>query len=241
MRFRPLLLAATACCVLATQAHATLIQRTGQTIYDDVRNVTWMVDLNNAKTTGLSSDGALNWNGAKFWAGQLYIAGFHDWRLPSCEGTGPGSCELEYFFNTLLGIDSEHPAMFPPAAGTQAFNRRLFINLDLFDASDADTLYWSSTRGTQHGIPTATSIIPRNGALSTSAIISPGRAFAMRDGDVLSSNPNPGPGPDPTPGGNQVPEPQSIALVLLALGLSAAASKRKRPVRVREVRSPAAS
>lgn len=235
MRFRPRLLAATACCVLATQAHAALIQRTGQTIYDDVRNVTWMVDLNNAKTTGLTSGGALNWNGAKLWADRLYIAGFNDWRLPSCESPAPGSCELEYFFKTLLGIDSAHPAMLPPATSTQAFNRSLFINLDVFDASGAETRYWSSTRGTSFGdgVPTATSISPLNGALFTSVITLPGRAFAMRDGDVLSSN--------PTPGGNQVPEPQSIALVLLALGLSAAASKRKRPVRVREARSPAAS
>lgn len=242
MRFRPYLLAAAACCVLGTQADAALIQRTGQTIYDDVRNVTWMVDLNNAKTTGLTTDGALNWNAAKLWADQLDIAGFDDWRLPNCERTGPGSCELEYFFKTLLGIDSQHPALFPPASSTQSFNRSLFINLDLEDPFGNKTRYWSSASGTPSGgFPTALSISPDNGDLFTSPITLQGRAFAVRDGDVLSSNPNPGPGPGPTPGGNQVPEPQSLAMVLLALGLGAAASKRGRPVGVHEARTPAAS
>ncbi len=68
------------------QGNATLWDRGGGLIYDDVLDVTWLQDANHAKTSGYDDDGKMTWAEATAWADQLVYAGYDDWRLPR---TGP--------------------------------------------------------------------------------------------------------------------------------------------------------
>ena len=63
--------------LLAAPAHATLIDRGGGLIYDDVLDITWLQDA--------SLGGKLNWNDAVAWADTFMFGGFDDWRLPSMD------------------------------------------------------------------------------------------------------------------------------------------------------------
>src|SRR5688500_5089076 len=69
-------------------ANATLIDRGGGLIYDDVLDVTWMQDALYAATTGASSNGRLTYSDAmSFAANTVYYdsernAYWDDWRLP---------------------------------------------------------------------------------------------------------------------------------------------------------------
>ena len=72
-------------------AQATLFDRGNGMIYDDVLNVTWLQDANNASTTGFvtasgrdvtATGGLMNWDESVEWATQLNHAGFNEWRLP---------------------------------------------------------------------------------------------------------------------------------------------------------------
>lgn len=68
---------------------ATLLDRGGGLLYDDVQNITWLQDANYAKTSGYDSDGLMTWNEANAWAGNLVYhdsvrnTDYADWRLTS--------------------------------------------------------------------------------------------------------------------------------------------------------------
>lgn len=69
--------------LFAGGARATLIDRGGGLIYDDVLNITW---------TQTAGDGVLrNWADARTWAASLVYGGFSDWRLPSMDVNGDGT------------------------------------------------------------------------------------------------------------------------------------------------------
>ena len=101
---------------LTGAAQATLVNRGGGMIYDNTRNITWLADMNYAKTSGYSSTGLMTWASATTWASDLVYGGFNDWHLPtlnssdaSCTGgfVGAGyNCtrgELSGLFVTELG------------------------------------------------------------------------------------------------------------------------------------------
>ncbi len=78
---------------LPTQA--TLYDRGGGLIYDDVLSVTWLQDANYADTSGYTTpggrdvtslDGYMSWYEATTWAADLNYNGITGWRLPK---TGP--------------------------------------------------------------------------------------------------------------------------------------------------------
>jgi hypothetical protein len=94
-------------------SHATLIDRGGGLIYDDVLDITWLQNANLAATntfglpTGTAlglhpsdtsgiqgailTNGAMNWPGALFWIDAMNAAmylGFDDWRLASLSVAG---------------------------------------------------------------------------------------------------------------------------------------------------------
>lgn len=71
------------CLAVVGTAQATLIDRGGGMIYDDVLNITWLQDTNFAKTSGYDTDGRMTRNEATAWADQLVYGGFDDWRLPT--------------------------------------------------------------------------------------------------------------------------------------------------------------
>ncbi|WP_281556567.1 PEP-CTERM sorting domain-containing protein [Thalassomonas sp. RHCl1] len=91
--------------IASTQASASLIVRDGGMVYDDVLDITWLLDANYAKTSGyaadnqngsanststnIQADGRMGWDAAITWSEQLVYAGFDDWRLPTLQ---PLSC-----------------------------------------------------------------------------------------------------------------------------------------------------
>ena len=66
--------------LVAAPAQATLIDRGGGLIYDDVLDITWLQDA--------SFGGDLTWDDAVAWADTLMFGGFDDWRLPSISVSG---------------------------------------------------------------------------------------------------------------------------------------------------------
>jgi hypothetical protein len=69
-----------------------LIDRGNGLIYDVERDVTWLQDVNYAKTSGRSPDGQMTWDAATAWVAQLNYRGITGWRLPTArnrDGSGP--------------------------------------------------------------------------------------------------------------------------------------------------------
>jgi hypothetical protein len=77
-------------------ANASLWDRGGGLVYDDVLKVTWLQDANYARTSGYDSTGHMIWDDAMQWADQLVYGGYSDWRLPKVEPTSPPSWALGY-------------------------------------------------------------------------------------------------------------------------------------------------
>lgn len=67
---------------------ATLIDRGGGLIYDDILNITWLKDANYAKTSGHDADGRMTWMQANAWAANLSYGGYDNWRLPKVLAVG---------------------------------------------------------------------------------------------------------------------------------------------------------
>jgi hypothetical protein len=87
-------------------SQATLIDRGGGLIYDDVLNITWLQDANYAKTSGYDSDGLMNWVDAMTWATNLSYGGYNDWRLPTLHPSdkiGSANGELSHLLLVDLG------------------------------------------------------------------------------------------------------------------------------------------
>ncbi|MEF8728082.1 MAG: hypothetical protein V5B34_07695 [Accumulibacter sp.] len=115
-------------------AHASLIDRGGGLIYDDVLKITWLSDANYAMSSGYDADGRMNWSAAKTWAASLSYGGYDDWRLPTAlnqDGSEPcngGSCtgsEMGHMFYNNLGAIAGNSIL----SGTNTTNLALFANL----------------------------------------------------------------------------------------------------------------
>lgn len=76
-----LLLMVLSCMGFSAQAGASLIDRGGGMIYDDVLDITWLQDANYSQTSGYDADGKMTWAQAVTWADQLVYGGYDDWRL----------------------------------------------------------------------------------------------------------------------------------------------------------------
>jgi hypothetical protein len=63
-------------------SQASLTDRGGGMIYDDVLDITWLQDANYAKTSGYDADGRMSWAEANEWVSSLRYGGYNDWRLP---------------------------------------------------------------------------------------------------------------------------------------------------------------
>lgn len=80
--------------LLPASASASLIDRGGGLIYDDVLKVTWLQDANFAKTSGYNGDGRMSWGEAISWVADLEyydsVRGvtYDDWRLPKINLSG---------------------------------------------------------------------------------------------------------------------------------------------------------
>jgi hypothetical protein len=89
---------------LSGAAQATLIDRGGGLIYDDVLNITWLQNANLAATntfgvSGINSYGGMTWDTAEAWIAAMNTAdylGYSDWRLPTMIDTGTSGCNGAY-------------------------------------------------------------------------------------------------------------------------------------------------
>ena len=104
--------------------NATLWDRGGGLIYDDVLDITWLQDANYAKTSGSDSDGLMIWDEAMTWVAELVYYDsvrdvyWDDWRLPSVMNLD-GSDPIEGYLmrgsemGHLFYIDLKNPGWAP--------------------------------------------------------------------------------------------------------------------------------
>lgn len=94
---------------MSSTAQATLFDRGGGLIYDDVLNVTWLQDAGYARTSGYDTDGRMTWDEANAWAAGLVYhdnvrgVNFSDWRMPTLRPVN-GS-HFDYAFSTAGNTD----------------------------------------------------------------------------------------------------------------------------------------
>lgn len=209
--------------------HAALIDRGGGLIYDTVLHITWLADMNYARTQfesagGLvgTATGKMEWLQANTWANNLAYGGYIDWRLPntvqpdpSCSlqndegassGTGCTASEMGHLFYQDLGGHPGESVL--DSTGDTALE---MANLALFSNVQSN-LYWSSTPYDPDS-DFGWSFWTTNG--NQSALNKDFQLFAMavRHGDSVGT----------------VPEPSAAVLALTAIGLISVGCRRRRP------------
>ena len=210
---------------LTGTAHATLYDRGGGMIYDSTRNITWLADMNYAKTSGYDSDGLMTWSEATAWANNLVYGGYDDWRLPTLN-PGDATCSDQFDAGAPYGVQhygyncigGELSGLFVTDLGNKAGQSVLdqtgdtaeqIANLGLFSNLQPYDVYWSGTEYAPNPIYAwyfYTSVGVWFSDVETGAL----SALAVRPGDVAA-----------------VPEPQPITMLLTGLGVLLGAVKRR--------------
>jgi len=208
--------AAAAIVGLAGAAQAGLVNRGNGMIYDSTRNITWLADMNYAKTSGYDGDGRMTWSQAKAWADNLTFGGYSDWRLPTlnpadttCSNNfnAGGSFGQQYYGYNCSG--GELSGLFVTDLGNKAGQSVLnqtgdtpeqIANLALF-SNVQSYRYWSGLEFA----PVSSYAWFFNTNIGFQDYV--GKDFelyavAVRPGDVAAA----------------VPEPQTLALVMMAFG-----------------------
>lgn len=224
-RFAAALLAIAALAA-AGASQAALVDRGGGLIYDTVLDITWLADMDHAKTQYDNSGGALGdadgqmeWLDANLWANDLVYGGYTDWRLPnvlqpdlSCShnhdpGDGSGvqsggygcvGSEMGHLFYLDLGGKAGESLL--EATGDTALE---IANLALFSNVQSD-IYWSSRIYAPASFA-AWSFFTADGRQTALNKDFQLHAMAVRRGDSIGT----------------LPEPSAAGLVTLALGLMA--------------------
>lgn len=84
-----------------------LIGMRNGTIYDSVQDVTWLQDVNYARTSGADEDGLMLARDAYVWVNSLVFAGSSDWRLPRVNTDGLYE-NSDSEVSTLMGMLGRH-------------------------------------------------------------------------------------------------------------------------------------
>jgi hypothetical protein len=222
------LVAATLLC--AGSAQATLFDRGGGLVYDDLLNVTWLQDANLPQTSGVSADGLFTWAQAKDWAANLSYADsargvtWSDWRLPvnkpidgvawnlapTTDGTSDWTYngrspqhELEHLTHVSLGNESGFTVNGTPRQGVSGVDYGL-VNTGPFK-NFIGYIYWTGTVSPWYPADHALNFLAYSGGMGNANVAGRFHATAVRDGDVAA-----------------VPEPGTWALMLggvLGLGM----------------------
>lgn len=228
--------AAVAACLISGAAQATLIDRGGGLIYDNVLNITWLQDANYAKTSGYDADGRMIWTDAVSWASNLSYydnvrnVTYNDWRLPTVEPSNGISFNyvLSYDGSTDVGPNKSSPAselgyMFYVNLGNQAYVTTSGASTGCMNDSNLclsatgpfinlqPSLYWY---GTEYEPDTNFAWYFYMGSGFQTSYLKTSTnyqmySWAVRDGDVAASIGN--------TAGNNVPEPHTLALLILGL------------------------
>ena len=158
-----------------------LIDRGFGLIYDTERNITWLRDVNYAKTVGRSPDGQLTWPKATQWVASLSYRGIRGWRLP-----------------TALNPDGSGPTIGSDAVGSEIGHLYLdvFLNYPRIVELKNGTLpciYWTSTEATDDEAYAFDLFTLRQGTLLKDPFVDrfaapplsgPVLAWPVHDGDV---------------------------------------------------------
>ncbi len=158
-----------------------LIDRGFGLIYDTERDITWLQDVNYARTVGRSRDGQLTWPDAMAWVSSLSYHGIRGWRLPSArnqDGSGPtlghnfiGS-EIGHLY---LDVFTNHP------------------NIVTFTNGTLPCIYWSSTEASAEEAYAVDLFVLRQGTLWKDPFVErfpniplsgPVLSWPVHDGDV---------------------------------------------------------
>jgi hypothetical protein len=208
---------------LTGAAQAALIDRGNGMIYDSALDITWLADMNYARTSGADADGLMQWQAAQTWASNLVHGGYSDWRLPSalnadgsepCYGARCIGSEMGHLFIIDLGNKTGESVLNQVGdRPRQIANFALFSNLQSFD-------YWSGTELASN-TSFAWSFLGTYGMQDYDHKRKESYAVAVRPGDVAATVPS-------AAVAAAVPEPQTVAMLLLGLGAVMVATQWRR-------------
>jgi hypothetical protein len=161
-----------------------LIDRGFGLIYDTGRGITWLQDMNYAKTVGRSADGQLTWPAAMAWVSSLNYRGIRRWRLPTAlnrDGSGPvigNNCIGSELGHLYLDIFATHPNIVTLRNGT------------------IPCIYWTSTQASPEEAYAIDLFTFRQGTLwkdpfqqrsSSVPLSGPVLSWPVHDGDVAAA------------------------------------------------------
>ena len=160
-----------------------LVDRGYGLIYDTERDITWLQDVNYAKTVRRSQDGQLTWPEATAWVAELNYRGIRGWRLPTArnpDGSGPATghdCAGSEMGHVFLEVFRRHP------------------NIVSFKNSKLPCVYWTGTEANAEEAYALSVTTIRQGTLwkdpfaerfPTLPLEGPVLAWPVHDGDVAA-------------------------------------------------------